>query len=62
MTTPRKVFKIKIIRTEADHAQALRRIDELMDALPGDDQFDDYVSRSGRSEDDVRRTLGSSLG
>ncbi len=28
----------------------------------GDDQFDDYVSRSGRSEDDVRRTLGSSLG
>ena len=41
MTTPRKVFKIKIIRTEADHAQALRRIDELMDALPGDAQFDE---------------------
>ena len=28
----------------------------------GDDQFADYVSRSGRTEEDVRRTLGPSLG
>ena len=28
----------------------------------GDDQFADYVARSGRPEDDVRRTLSSSLG
>jgi len=27
----------------------------------GDDQIQDYVQRSGRSEDDVRRTLASSL-
>ncbi len=28
----------------------------------GDDQFEDYVARSARAEDDVRRTLSSSLG
>ena len=28
----------------------------------GEDQFADYVQRSGRTEDDVRRTLSSSLG
>lgn len=28
----------------------------------GDDQFADYVARSGRTEEDVRRTLASSLG
>jgi len=28
----------------------------------GEDQLQDYVRRSGRSEEDVRRTLGSVLG
>jgi len=28
----------------------------------GEDQFNDYVQRSGRNDDDVRRTLASVLG
>ncbi len=34
-------MKIKPIRTDADHAAALRRIDSIMDALPGTPEGDE---------------------
>lgn len=34
-------MKIKPIRTDADHAAALRRIDSIMDALPGTPEADE---------------------
>ena len=34
-------MEIKPIRTDADHAAALRRIDSIMDALPGTPEGDE---------------------
>jgi HTH-type transcriptional regulator/antitoxin HigA len=38
---PRTPFKIKVIRNTNDHEKALSRIDELMDAEPGEPGFDE---------------------
>ena len=35
-------MKIYPIRTDADHAAALRRIDSIMDALPGTPEADEF--------------------
>ena len=34
-------MQIRLIKTDADHAAALRRIDELMDAAPGTPEADE---------------------
>lgn len=41
MTMTRSPFKIKKVSTAEDHERALTRIDELMDAKPGSEFFDE---------------------
>ena len=49
-------MKIYPIRTDADHAAALRRIDSIMDALPGSPEADelDELARLVETYEDRR--------